>query len=232
MAGARKRLTGFEKLSDVAHRLAHGRVLVVAGDRVVQRLPQPLDDIHLQYALKHQFELRIARQTAPGDAALVNDVIVGNEHDTPSLAVGTIMNEYHSPHPFPLRPAQVSVESAMPYPGMQVHGEDGALPPGGVGAEPPAWQGSARKFALERGMGVFGVPTSTARQFQHLPAVIGDGSSPSARLRPGAGMLVISTRIFPTEPPFRAGISFSSSPRQPLRGLRTATYRMISGPLQ
>ena len=27
---------------------------------------------------------------APGDAALVNDVVVGNEHDAPSFTIGTL----------------------------------------------------------------------------------------------------------------------------------------------
>lgn len=65
---------------------------MVAGYGVVECLPQPLDviDPRVVGGLEEQREFRIARQPASCDVALVNNVVIEDEHDAPRPAIGAL----------------------------------------------------------------------------------------------------------------------------------------------
>ena len=65
---------------------------MVTSHGVVQRLPQPFDvvDPGMVGGLEQQLELRVVRQPVPCDMTLVDNVVIDNEHDTPSPAVGAL----------------------------------------------------------------------------------------------------------------------------------------------
>ncbi len=85
----RERLYGPDEGPNGAHQACHGGVLMVAGDGVMQCLPQALDDIDPRAIgrLEHKLEFRIPSEPALCGPALVDDVVVDDEHDTPGTPV-------------------------------------------------------------------------------------------------------------------------------------------------
>ena len=58
----------------------------------LQRFPKPLDfvDPWMINGLKQQFELRVVGQPALCDVALVNDIIVDDEHDATGAPISAL----------------------------------------------------------------------------------------------------------------------------------------------
>src|SRR5210317_1424424 len=82
----------FHEGSHIAHELVHCGVAMVAGDGVMQLLPQLLDvvDPRRVGGLENQLELRMARQPAVGNTAVVNHEVVHDEQDSPRTPVTAV----------------------------------------------------------------------------------------------------------------------------------------------
>ena len=73
----------------MAHQFVYRSALMVAGNGVVHRLPKPLYLVHPRVIdrLEKDFELWVLYQPALDRQALVDDVVVSDEHDAFSCSI-------------------------------------------------------------------------------------------------------------------------------------------------
>ena len=86
-----KRLHGIEESGDALGEFSKRRAAMVSGDRIVHGFPKPLDLVHPRRVggLEQQPNLGVAGQPAMYGVTLVDDVVIENEHETASAAVGS-----------------------------------------------------------------------------------------------------------------------------------------------
>ena len=82
--------------------LEHGTTTMVSSDGVMHRLPQPLDDIDpgVVDRLEQQLELGVALQPTFNQLALVDSIVVEDEHQLvrAPIAAAKLFEMFHEQH--------------------------------------------------------------------------------------------------------------------------------------